>query len=77
MLIEPSVDEILNKVDSRYELVHLASKRARDIIRSGLKGDDARNDPGVKIPPLTEDASERAVSQAAKEIANGLIIKNT
>ena len=40
MLIKPTVDEVLDKVDCRYELVHLAAKRARDVIRSKYKSED-------------------------------------
>ena len=47
------------KTDSRYTLVILAAKRARDLI-------DGK-------PALTEEVSERPVSQAAKEIAADLI----
>ena len=33
MMLYPSVNEIRKKADSRYTLVILAAKRARDIIR--------------------------------------------
>lgn len=59
MLLYPSVNKLQEKTDSRYTLVILAAKRARDII-SGK-------------PALTEEESERPVSQAAKEIADDLI----
>ena len=59
MLLYPSVNELHKKTDSQYTLVMLAAKRARDII-------DGK-------PILTETASERPVSQAAKEIYEDLI----
>ena len=59
MLLYPSVNELQEKTDSRYSLVILAAKRARDII-------DGK-------PALTEDECERPVSQAAKEIADDMI----
>jgi DNA-directed RNA polymerase subunit omega len=59
MLLYPSINKLQEKTDSRYSLVILAAKRARDII------------DGKQI--LTEEASERPVSQAAKEIAADLI----
>lgn len=59
MLLYPPVNEIQEKVDSRYTLVTLAAKRARDII-------DGK-------PPLLDDLCEREVSEAAREIMEDLI----
>lgn len=59
MLLYPSINELQQKTDSRYSLVILAAKRARDII-------DGK-------PALTDEVSERPVSQAAKEIAEDLV----
>lgn len=59
MLLYPSINTLRDKTDSRYSLVILTAKRARDII-------DGK-------PALTEDESERPVSQAAKEIAADMI----
>ncbi|NLY82322.1 MAG: DNA-directed RNA polymerase subunit omega [Clostridiales bacterium] len=59
-MLYPSINEDLNnKTDSKYTLVVLAAKRARDII-------DGK-------PVLTEVESERPVSLAANEISEGLI----
>ena len=59
MLLYPSVNKLQEKTDSRYSLCILTAKRARDII-------DGK-------PILTEEESERPVSQAAKEVADDLI----
>lgn len=59
MLLYPSVNKLREKTDSRYTLVMLAAKRARDLI-------DGK-------PALTEVEAERPVSQAAREIAQDLI----
>lgn len=59
MLLYPSINTLQQKTDSRYSLVILTAKRARDIV-------DGK-------PALTEEESERPVSQAAKEIANDMI----
>lgn len=59
MLLYPSINEMTEKVDSKYTLAILTAKRARDII-------DGK-------PCLTEEQSERPVSQAAKEIDANLI----
>ena len=59
MLLYPSVNKLQEKTDSRYSLVILTAKRARDII-------DGK-------PVLTDEESERPVSQAAREIADDLV----
>lgn len=59
MMLEPSVNVIKTKADSRYTLAILAAKRARDII-------DGK-------PQLIEEEMEKPVSIAAHEIAGDLI----
>ena len=59
MLLYPSINTLRDKTDSRYSLVILAAKRARDIV-------DGK-------PSLTDEESERPVSQAAREIADDMI----
>ncbi len=58
-MLYPSINEIRKKADSRYTIVNLAAKRARDII-------DGK-------PILTECEINRPVSIAAHEIAEDLI----
>ena len=58
-MLYPSINEIRTKADSRYTLVILAAKRARDIIEGK--------------PTLTEEDTERPVSIAAHEIGEDLI----
>ena len=58
-MLYPSINKIRAKVDSRYTLVILAAKRARDIIEG--------------MPKLTEADVEKPVSIAANEIAEDLI----
>ena len=58
-MLYPSINEIRKKADSRYTLVILAAKRARDII-------DGK-------PILTDVDLDRPVSIAAHEIAEDLI----
>ena len=59
MLLYPSVNKLQEKTDSRYSLCIVTAKRARDIIEGK--------------PVLTEEESERPVSQAAREVAEDLI----
>ena len=59
MMVKPTVTELLTKVDSRFKLVTVTSKRARQISE------------GSKILIETEDVSP--VSIAADEIAAGMV----
>ena len=34
-MIYPSIDKLLNIVDSKYELVHIAARRSKQISREG------------------------------------------
>ncbi|MDO4902960.1 MAG: DNA-directed RNA polymerase subunit omega [Limosilactobacillus sp.] len=55
MILYPSVDELLKRIDSRYSLVMLASKRAHEL------------DNGAQ--PLLEDyKSSKSVGKALEEI---------
>lgn len=58
-IVQPSMDELLPRVDSRYTLVVLAAKRARQI----LDGSDLK----------LSVASKKNVTQALAEIAAGKI----
>ena len=58
-MLYPSVNEIRTKADSRYTLVILAAKRAREVIDG--------------VPKLTEKEVSKPVSIAANEIAEDLI----
>ena len=57
MLVEPSLDELLTKVDNKFELVTLALKRARQI-----------NDGDTSIEHYN---AAKPVSMALQEIAKG------
>ena len=58
-MLYPSINKIREKADSKYTLVILAAKRARDIIDG--------------MPKLTEADVDKTVSIAANEIAEDLI----
>ncbi len=58
-MLYPSINELRKKVDSKYTLVVLAAKRARDIIDG--------------MPVLTDVDIERPVSLATNEIAEDLV----
>ncbi|KRN88579.1 DNA-directed RNA polymerase subunit omega [Ligilactobacillus ceti] len=58
MILYPSVDELLERVNSRYSLIMLASKRAHEL------------DAGA-LPMLREYQSTKNVGRALEEIAAG------
>jgi len=59
MMVKPTVSELLEKVDDRYQLVVITAKRARQL--------------AVGEEPLTKKVEPSTVSTAAREIAEGKI----
>ncbi|HLY86933.1 MAG TPA: DNA-directed RNA polymerase subunit omega [Gaiellaceae bacterium] len=70
-MIEPRVDDLLDNVDSRYALVIVAAKRARQInnyhhqLGEGTFGDN--------LPPLVESRSKNYLTMALEEISEGML----
>lgn len=62
MMIEPGMDTLMKKADSRYSLVVAVAKRARELANEN-------------VTPLVEvhDECEKNVSTAVKEAAEGYI----
>ena len=70
-MIYPKLDNLLKKVDSKYTLVILAAKRARqinDYFNSLHKPDLLKG-----VPPLIEKSSNKALTIALEEIELGKI----
>ena len=71
-MIHPRVDELLANVDSRYALVIVAAKRARQIndyhhqLGEGIGFD-------VAPPPLIESRSKNYLTMSLEEVAQGKI----
>ena len=59
MMVKPTVNELLEKVDVRYRLVVVTSKRARQLAEGA--------------EPLTDKKEESFVTLAAQEIAEGKV----
>jgi len=59
-MIHPSLDVLVKKVDSKYTLVVLAAKRAREIISGDGK--------------LVASKSNKSVTIALEEVAQGKVI---
>lgn len=57
MMVKPTLNELLEKVDNRFELVIVTAKRARQIAQ------------GATL--LTDSEEEAPVTLAANEIAEG------
>lgn len=61
-MIYPSIDKLLNLIDSKYVLVHVAATRSRDIKHNG----------NLQMPN-SEYKSKKNVGKALEEIAAGLV----
>ena len=74
-IIDPPIDELLGKVDSKYQLVIYAAKRARQInaYYSDL-GDGNIYDHVGPLVPSTID--EKPLSIALREINEGKLVLN-
>lgn len=69
-LVYPPIDDLLEKVDSRYTLVIASAKRARQInnFRQGTHGEELMN----KVPPpRTLEVTKKPLSVSLEEIATG------
>ena len=70
-MIEPKIDDLLAAVDSKYSLVILSAKRAREINSYYNQLGEGR---GEFVPPLVETGfSNKPLSIALEEIAEGKI----
>jgi DNA-directed RNA polymerase subunit omega len=67
-VIEPNIDDLLERVDSKYTLVILAAKRAREINSYYSQLGEGR---GEFVPPLVETGGLRnkPLSIALEEVA--------
>ena len=61
-MIYPSIDKLLNIVDSKYELVHVAARRSKEISRDGF----------LQMPEF-EYTSKKNIGRALEEVSEGLI----
>ena len=69
-MIEPKIDQLLDRVDSRYTLVILAAKRAREINSYYSQLGEGR---GEFVPPLVESLGSKPLAIALQEIAEGKV----
>jgi DNA-directed RNA polymerase subunit omega len=70
-VIYPRIDELLDNVDSRYALVIVAAKRARQINNYHHQlGEGTFED---FPPPLVESRSKNYLTMALEEVSQGMI----
>ena len=61
-MIYPSIDKLLNIVDSKYELVHISARRSKEISKDGY----------LQMPD-TDYKSKKNIGRALEEVSEGLI----
>ena len=69
-MIHPRIDELLDNVDSRYALVIVAAKRARQINNYHHQLGEGTFD---EFPPLVESRSKNYLTMALEEVSEGKI----
>jgi DNA-directed RNA polymerase subunit omega len=68
-MIYPRIDDLLNEVDSRYALVIIAAKRARQINNYHHQLGEGTFDDFP--PPLVESRSKNYLTMSLEEISEG------
>lgn len=61
-MIYPSIDKLLNIVDSKYELVHISARRSKEIAKDGY----------LQMPDASYK-SRKNIGRALEEVSEGLI----
>ena len=61
-MIYPSIDKLLNIVDSKYQLVHIAARRSKQISKEGFL-----------FMPDTEYKSKKNIGRALEELCEGYL----
>ena len=70
-MIYPRIDDLLTEVDSRYALVIIAAKRARQINNYHHQLGEGTFDDFP--PPLVESRSKNYLTMSMEEVASGKI----
>ena len=61
-MIYPSIDKLLNLIDSKYELVHVVAERSREIKHKG----------NLQMP-IDKYKSSKNIGKALEEVVEGLV----
>ena len=67
-MIHPRIDKLLSHVDSRYALVIVTAKRARQINNYHHQLGEGTFD---ELPPLVESRSKNYLTMALEEVSEG------
>jgi len=72
-IVSPSIDKLMDRVDSKYELVMFAAKRARQIndYYSSLHEGSLFNNVGPLVDAAVDD---KPLSIAMREIVEGAVV---
>jgi DNA-directed RNA polymerase subunit omega len=70
-MMEPPIEDLLDKVDSKFTLVTLAAKRGREI---NLYYNQLGEGLGAIVPPQVTTTARKPLSIALEEIAVGKIV---
>ena len=70
-MIESRLDDLLENVDSRYALVIVAAKRARQI--NNYHHQLGEGSFGDNLPPLVESRSKNYLTMAFEEVSQGML----
>ena len=54
-MIYPSIDKLLNLIDSKYELVHIAARRSKQISRDGY----LQNEQDINVAALSASGKDK------------------
>ena len=71
-MINPQIEELLDRVDSKFSLVTLAARRARQINSYFNQLGDS---PGHMVPPQVSSVARKPLSIAVEEIAADKIVQ--
>lgn len=65
-MIYPSIDKLLNVVDSKYQLVHIAARRSKEMTKTDYFQ-----------MPVNKYVSKKNIGKSLEEVGEGLItVKN-
>ena len=70
-MIQPRIDKLFGNVDSRYALVIVAAKRARQINNYHHQLGEGTFDDNP--PPLVESRSKNYLTMALEEVSDGML----
>ena len=66
-MIYPSIDKLLNVVDSKYQLVHIAARRSKEMTKTDYYQ-----------MPINKYVSKKNIGKSLEEVGEGLVsIKET